>query len=417
MSQSQIQMLISYDVKELGKSEVKSYVKKVGKYGSAKVVVIIGEYRKIKTKLHEELVALRDVYMPQKYNWVILFPASEEVQILNYMKECLPDIDWQTVALYEKDDLSFWQEIMRADLSGVISMDLSSLHGQLRVQYIKENQVDGIKEDQMNDELVTQIWNKDHVLRSILLHSYLIQQSDDYTTELRYSYLKNRVGLASADYDARLRLLQTMGVLEKGDGVTLSVSAFSEVENLVQRDYLIGQYVSDLKGAEFLNISFDGRQRQSKSFYLSVRNSLVKNLIYIREIELDNNPYVFEVFLPGKWFGIFVVKSSSSHINEQIISLALAFKEQMNKWLVMKSNFAVVVGSVFSKKSIELAERLNISLIESSGYLKINNALSALTHDKSILAHDYIPLLFSNNSGLLNTDLVILNFLNAMEDK
>jgi hypothetical protein len=424
-----LQLLVGYSTSvDISASGVQKYGKRAKEFGEVTVLILFGSVAESKDKLTAELATLKEVFLPRQASWVLLYPDSEHDAVMDLVEDGLRISEWQTVKNLESESLAFWERALAIGLSSLLEGQLDADHVRFSSWLTASSEaeketvpiVSEVEEETMTIEpLVTQFWNRDPTLKSILLHTYLLQQQPESTQTAMFSQLKRRVSGKPAEIGAHISILESTEIMELGGSCFLrrDNGAYQAVEHLVVQEYEIDQDLDGMTGAEFLSISYDGRQAQAKRFTGAVKGTLVKNLPYLRCMDLSSTPYTFEIFLPGKWFAVFLCKTSSSLLKEQFVALAQAHKESLNRWLVMKSAFAVSCGPAFTTGATSLAQMINVNLIEAADFLKLAKYLSSLGEESHAAVHDYFPLVLSLSSGLVQMEKAIATVREAMEEK
>ena len=353
--------------------------------------------------------------------WATIYPESIHEQVVQAVADAFREDDQEIDIEGGRSDEEnrFWTELLDKNLPGLTGRTDLSLNYTL--WSITPAQPDGTLEEETVaiEQFVNKFWNRDPALKSILLHAYLLEQQPEPRKIPMFSQLKRRVAAKPSQLEAHIATLEHAEILELGGSCFLRSDngASQAVEQLVMREYEIDQDLDGMKGAEFLRISFDGRRAPAKRFAETIKGTLLKNLPYLRCIDLSSKPYTFELFLPGKWFAVFLCKTSSGSLGEQFVALAQAQKDKLNSWLVMRSAFAVACGPAFSAGATSLAQTINVDLIEAVSFLKLSKYLSSLENETRAAVHDYFPLIFSLSSGLVPMGRAITTVQEAMEGK
>lgn len=405
------QFLIGYDAKIEGvKNQIHRYAKNVDGIGEINMFVVLGQLGESTDDFLKELDSINEVFIPANANWAIVYSIKDHNEMAAILYDNLK-IDGDEFSEITKSKLYGHFSWINSDLRSLIETKESKKDIKCQI-YAKPDQIkilDLIYEEEegmAGQDLIAEFWRGFPELKKIMLHAYLIQASQTKKAGSIYSDVKRRVGENRSTFDIHVDTLEKANILENGGSCYLrpDTSAFDTVAQFVSDSYHIDQKIGEISGTRFLNLAFDGRQGSMKEFAEAIRADLLSRVPYIRCIEIKKNPYIYEFFLPGKWFTLVACKTSSSPIGEGIVALLDGHRSRINSWLVMKSAFALVIGSEFSGDSVEMAEVKNVSLLNSANYLKLSHFLSNLNDEQREATSDFLPYIFAFSSGINQID-------------
>jgi hypothetical protein len=336
----------------------------------------------------------------------IFYPNTLDHEIQSILKETYP-----TGRMFSPDDNEIAEESIqhfREMIEKNYKHTLSSKEISFSLKCFSDIEKSKISTERLEatmsvNQLVGELWQNDSHLRAIMLHAYLLRAAVSKEEVSVYTDIKHRVGEKPAQFQVYVQMLENAKILAPGGTCKLlsDNGAFAAVEEYVKKSYYIDQPIGDLDGASFLNISYDGRSGQSRAFGDAIKNTLLKHLPRLRCIGIKHQPYIFELFHPGKWLMVFACSSSTNPLKDSIVTQARGHTDKIYKSFVMRSSLPIVVGPTFSPDAISMAEATNVYLVDAGNFMFFSNFLSSLLPQEKNAIYDYLPLVFARSSGLV----------------